>query len=182
MTTDDDNDDKTVQQLVDRAADLFVFAPIGLFFEVPSLLPKLAQQGRVQVRNARMFGEHAVRRGEARVRRHVGDLEEHATGVLRMFGVLPDEEPAAPAAEPRTDGPAGTEAPVTGNGDTPAPPVAAGPAADELAIPDYDSLSAPQVVMRLDGLTPDELEAVRAYESVHRGRKTILNKVAQLQA
>ena len=75
MTSDDDNDDKTVQQLVDRAADLFVFAPIGLFFEVPSLLHRLAQQGRVQVRNARMFGEHAVRRGEARVRRHVGDLE-----------------------------------------------------------------------------------------------------------
>ena len=35
---------------------------------------------------------------------------------------------------------------------------------------------------RLDGLEPDELEAVRAYESAHRGRKTILNKVAQIQA
>ena len=32
------------------------------------------------------------------------------------------------------------------------------------------------------GLTPDELEAVRRYESEHRGRKTILNKIAQLQA
>ena len=56
------------------------------------------------------------------------------------------------------------------------------PTVDELAIPDYDSLSASQVVTRLDGLTADELEAVRAYESANRGRKTILNKVAQLQA
>lgn len=56
------------------------------------------------------------------------------------------------------------------------------PAVDELAIPDYDSLSALQVVDRLPGLTAGELEAVRAYEAAHRGRKTILNKAAQLQA
>jgi hypothetical protein len=52
----------------------------------------------------------------------------------------------------------------------------------DLAITDYDSLSASQVVTRLPGLTRDELEAVRAYEAVHRGRKTILNKIAQLQS
>jgi hypothetical protein len=53
--------------------------------------------------------------------------------------------------------------------------------AAELAIPDYDSLSASHVVTRLPGLTLDELEAVRAYEVAHRGRKTILNKIVQLQ-
>ena len=37
------------------------------------------------------------------------------------------------------------------------------------------------MVTRLEGLTTDELEAVRAYEAANRGRKTILNKVAQLQ-
>jgi hypothetical protein len=56
----------------------------------------------------------------------------------------------------------------------------ASPPVDTLAIPDYDSLSALQVVDRLPGLTAPELEAVRAYESAHRGRKTILNKAAQL--
>ena len=65
---------------------------------------------------------------------------------------------------------------MAGNGE--APP---GPAVDDLSIPDYDSLSASQVVTRLEGLSPEELEAVRAYEATHRGRKTILNKVAQLQ-
>src|SRR5918995_1757355 len=56
---------------VDQAADLFVYAPIGLFFEAPSLLPKLAEQGRVHARNARLFGQFAVRQGEAEVRRRL---------------------------------------------------------------------------------------------------------------
>jgi hypothetical protein len=55
-------------------------------------------------------------------------------------------------------------------------------AAVTLAIPDYDSLSASQVMPRLSSLSPEELEAVRFYEEEHRGRKTILNKVAQIRA
>jgi hypothetical protein len=51
-----------------------------------------------------------------------------------------------------------------------------------LGIPDYDSLSASQVVPRLAGLSQDELEAVRAYETANRGRRTVLSKIAQLQA
>jgi hypothetical protein len=51
----------------------------------------------------------------------------------------------------------------------------------ELAIPGYDSLSASQVVQRLAGLAPPELEAVRTYEAAGRGRRTILTKIAQLQ-
>ena len=52
----------------------------------------------------------------------------------------------------------------------------------ELSIPGYDTLSASQVVQRLAGLSPDELEDVRDYESGTRGRRTILSKIAQLQA
>jgi hypothetical protein len=55
------------------------------------------------------------------------------------------------------------------------------PSVDGLAIPGYDSLSASQVVQRLAGLSPDELAAVGAYESTHRGRRTILTRVSQLQ-
>lgn len=177
------DDDKTpLDQLVDQAADLFVFAPIGLFFEGPSLLPKLAEQGRVHARNARLFGQFAVRHGEAELRRRVGDIEQQAEGVLRMFGVLPEDEPTAPAGQSAPDGARSVpvDEPVSGNGHVPAP-ATTGPDADELAIPDYDSLSASQVVTRLEGLTDTELEAVRSYESANRGRKTILNKVAQLQ-
>ena len=55
----------------------------------------------------------------------------------------------------------------------------AGPALN-LAIPEYDTLSASQVVRRLDGLGPDELDAVRRHESAGRMRRTILHRVEQL--
>lgn len=59
-------------------------------------------------------------------------------------------------------------------------PVAAAPTASTLPINDYDSLSASQVVTRLQGLPADQLEAVRAYEAATRRRATILNRVQQL--
>jgi hypothetical protein len=180
------DDDKTpIEQLAEGAADLFVYAPIGLFFEGPSLLPKLARQGRVHANNARLFGQFAVRHGEAAVRRRVGEIEQQAAGWLKLLGLAPHDDgpgatpgaaPAPPASRPQPAPATGLEG-VSGNGETPGVPDVA-----DLAIPDYDSLSASQVVTRLDGLGPQELEAIRAYEVAHRGRKTILNKVAQLQA
>jgi hypothetical protein len=58
----------------------------------------------------------------------------------------------------------------------------AGPVPDvgSLAIPDYDELSASQVVERLEGLDDESLDAIRRYEAAHRGRNTILGKIAQL--
>lgn len=162
------SDDKTP---VEQALDLMFYAPIGLLFEGPSLLPKLAEQGRVHVRNARFFGEFAAKQGSAELRRRLEDLEEQATGWLQLLGLLPsnDRDQAAPSAA------ATSRVADVVDLDRPAPDV------DTLAIPGYDSLSASQVVTRLPGLTSDELESVRAYEVGHRGRKTILNKVAQLQ-
>ncbi len=54
------------------------------------------------------------------------------------------------------------------------------PSVDALPIPDYDELSASQVVERLEGLDRESLDAIRAYETEHRGRNTILGKIAQL--
>ena len=181
--SDDDDDNKTpIDQLVEGVADLFVYAPIGLFFEGPSLLPKLARQGRVHANNARLFGQFAVKHGEAEVRRRVGDLEQQAAGLLKLLGLVeyePGDGGQGAATAPAPASPVGADrlAPVSGNGHSPRAPDVA-----DLAIPDYDSLSASQVVTRLDGLGAAELEAIRAYEAAHRGRKTILNKVAQLQA
>jgi len=55
-------------------------------------------------------------------------------------------------------------------------------AVQDLAIPDYDSLAASQVVPRLASLDPAELALVLTYEQSHRSRQTILNRVRQLQA
>ena len=56
------------------------------------------------------------------------------------------------------------------------------PPVDDLPIPGYDSLAASQVVPRLTTLSESELAAIGAYEAAHRGRRTILNRVTQLQA
>ena len=173
-----DNDERTP---ADQLADLLVYVPIGLFFEAPTLLPKLAEQGRVHTRNARLFGQFAVRQGEAEVRRRLAGLEEQTTGLLRALGVLPTDEvdrggDGSATREPRPSAGRPERRPATT-----VEPSDPGPNVSDLAITDYDSLSASQVVTRLPGLTLDELEAVRAYEAAHRGRKTILNKVAQLQ-
>jgi hypothetical protein len=86
--------------------------------------------------------------------------------------------------------PSGTSASGTSpSGTSPSGPSAPGVAGHpsgldpaELAIPGYDTLSASQIVQRLPGLSPDELEAVRLYELAGRSRKTVLLRVAQLKA
>lgn len=104
---------------------------------------------------------------------------------------VPPPAPVAAAAPTRASGPAGHAPPAaprkaTRPKATPRPAAAAkaaaAPAVGRLAIPDYDSLAASQVVARLAGLRPDELDAVALYESAHRGRKTVLGKIAQLKA
>jgi hypothetical protein len=62
-----------------------------------------------------------------------------------------------------------------------APDVAAHGRAD-LPIEDYESLASSQVVDRLPTLTPEELRAVQAFETAHRGRRTVLGRVEQLLA
>jgi hypothetical protein len=50
-----------------------------------------------------------------------------------------------------------------------------------LAIADYETLGAAKIVGRLGLLSPEELEDIRHYEELHRQRRTILGRIAQLQ-
>jgi hypothetical protein len=152
----------------EQLLDLLVYAPLGLLLEARDLLPKLAEKGRQrmggQVTVARMIGEMAVRQGQRRAESVVRRMREQQRGA------------GTPAASP---------SPTNGHGPTPAPPAPATaaptPDAAALAIPGYDTLSASQVVPRLEGLTPTELEAVRAYEVATRARKTVLTRIDQLR-
>lgn len=171
-----------VDEAVEHALDVFVYAPIGLLFEGASLLPLLVQKGKSQVSLARMMGKFAAKQGRREGEKLAGKLQEQAVELLGRFGGYT----AAPApVVPQPLVPAATPAPAA---PTPSPASSADQLAgadiepDTLAIPDYDGLSASHVVNRLAGLSQDELEAVRLYELSNRGRKTILSKVAQLQA
>jgi hypothetical protein len=116
------------------------------------LVPRFVDRSRRQLR----FVAHVADRLRCR--------EETSAGSIDVEGAADDV--AHPAAAPE-------RAPVRPR---------SGPDASQLAIPDYDSLAASQVLPRLEGLTPVELEAVRTYEAGHRGRRTILGRIGQLQA
>jgi hypothetical protein len=186
MSEPEDHPDEP--SLLSQVCDIVRYAPIAILLDGPGMLPKLAEQGKVHVGNARYLGRRAVREAEPALRRLAQGVGEQAGGLLQLVGLVPpadDEDRPAPRRSPVTTSTAdpGPTSPERGNGAAPADPApSAGPPAEELAIPDYESLSASHVVNRLPGLTPDELEAVRRYEAAHRSRKTILNKVAQLQA
>lgn len=164
-----------------QLCDIVRYAPIALLLDGPTLLPQLAEQGKQHVRNAQMLGKLALREGETRLRQQLDEVGPRVVDVLRLFGLAPEPPPDGDATDAAA---APVPSPVAVVEDEAEVPAAApvGPTVDELAIPDYESLSASQVVNRLPGLAADELEAVRRYEAAHRGRKTILNKVAQLQA
>ena len=150
---------------LEQALDLLVYAPLGLAVTARTQLPDMVAKGRAQIEGqvtvARFIGQFAVKQGKVEVEKR-----------LKVFSPAPEPEPApAPVVEP---GPVTAEtAPALAQ--APAPPAA------DLAIPGYDALSASQVVQRLAGLAPAELEQVRAYEAAKRGRKTVLTKITQLQ-
>lgn len=158
---------------LDQLVDLAVFAPIGLLMSLDEFVPQLVEKGHQHVQVARFFGRMAVRTGSEEAKRRFGEARPRrpAPGG-RTAGVAPLR--AVPDPVP-TGGSAGI-------GPQPEAPAEPAPPASSLGIPDYDVLSASQVVPRLPGLSADELDAVRRYEAANRGRKTILAKIAQLQA
>ena len=204
------SDDKNpLEQAVDQAMDTFVYAPIGLIFDGPALFPKLVEKGRNQVQVARMMGQMAVQMGQSEAEKRVGKAGSQLRESLAATGLLPSDAPSpksSPAAPATTDTTAAEE-PAAPKATAPAKASAkpstkratkakkgvkkaakraatkstSAPSVGSLGIPDYDSLSASQVVSRLRGLTPKDLDALRAYESATRARKTILNKITQLQ-
>jgi hypothetical protein len=182
---DDDTGDRPLNE---RILDVLVFVPAGIATSVVEELPKLAALGRerleVRVSSARSVGEFVVKASHDELRRrserllHRGQPASGTPAPSETEGpVRPAPGPTGVVPDPSSVGSVPTAAPApatptTGNGHV--PPVAT------LAIPGFDTLSASQVVQRLDGLTRGELVAVRAYESSTRGRRTILSRVDQL--
>jgi hypothetical protein len=174
---DEPHDEHTkATPLGERLWDLLVFVPAGIATSVVEDFPAMAERGRqklgLRVSSARAVGQFAVQAGQDQLRRRSGGRRTTVTGPV-SGGPAPD----GPAGDPG----AGSD---TGSPPTrPAPAVRAGgniPAVSTLSIPGFDTLSASQVVQRLDGLNRSELVSVRAYESSTRGRRTILSRVDQL--
>jgi hypothetical protein len=153
-----------------RALDFFVFAPVGLVLTVAEDLPNVIAKGRQRVEseisNARVVGKFFVAQSQ----------REIAQRLNALWGRGTPEAPTAPHQPERTAAQAPEAPPAT-------PKPAPDPAAEAIvhaALADYDTLSASQVVRRLESLGPDELRAVHRHEASHRNRRTILNRATQL--
>jgi hypothetical protein len=180
----------------ERALEVLVYAPVGLAMylrdTVPTFLNLFVSRGRSeigqrkhqaegQVSQAKALGEYAIGFGAPKVREQVEKgIAVALKGAETVLGGV--GEGGGPGPQPATS-------PTTHPSEPPVRPVeeeagreevGAKPSATTLDIPDYDELSASQVVERLDGLQPSELEAVRDYEEAHRARRTILFKIEQL--
>jgi hypothetical protein len=166
---------------IEQALDLFFYAPLGFLLNAQEVVPELIEKGHQQVVVARMFGKFAI---ESEAPKQIAELQKQVQKVAEQFTARAGgRRPSAPPASTTSSVPSsnGPSTPATQTSAPVARPPAHGPDAAGLAIVDYDSLSASQVVPRLEGLSDTELASVRDYEAAHRGRKTILNKIAQLQ-
>jgi hypothetical protein len=184
-----------------QALDALVYAPAGLVLTVLEDLPALTAKGRArigqQLRNAHAVGRLAVALGQqdlqrrfARPRPPTSEPGAEPTGAdLSAAGASEADRggPGEASGRPPVAG-AASAGPATGPPGPPVPPVRpapgdllgrSGPPVDA-AIPGYDTLSASQVVRRLDGLGTVELESVLRYETATRDRRTIVHRVQQL--
>ncbi len=170
---------------IERALELLVYAPIGAGLYLRDVAPPIVEtvvaRGRAEfdrrqtevqqhVTTARSLGQVALAFGLPKIR-------ERVEGMLGRRPSRPTASGRAPTAVVTPRPPAVSHLSVARDIDAPDTDA---PGSDDLPIPGYDALSASQVVERLTGLGRDELDAVHAYETAHRQRRTILGKIEQL--
>ena len=167
MSEDSDPDGGQSQKSpLRRSFDVCLVTPIGVAVSVVEEIPELLAEGRrrleLQLGNALFVGRFVVNQKQR-------ELSARLDALLGN-GAQQKVEDVDGAAEP-PPAPPGPE--------RPAPDPAAAAIVDG-ALADYDTLSASQVVRRLESLGPEELDAVRRYEASTRNRRTILNRAGQL--
>lgn len=180
--------------LPETLLDCLLYAPLGAALVAAEELSRLAERGRERFEQrvgvASSVGRFAVQGALSR-------LKAPRAASRRPVEVPPQPVSDAPAPiAGKTPGRV-TKVPST-KPPIPARPARSGPAAtsrspeasrlsadgsgEELPIPAYGTLAASQVVERLASLTPGELESVRRHESATRRRRTVLHRIAQLNA
>jgi hypothetical protein len=209
-TPDERDDDQPLsERFLDLFVFLPTGVAVTLAEELPRLAERGRERLGVQVNSARAVGRFVVHAGSHELKKRSEGLKRTSSADTGRTA-RPSAPPAATGTTagrpprlrsiprpPTVDSPAPVERPAPGPAVAPpettpsaattttasAPARPAGgnvPDVASLAIPGFDTLSASQVVQRLDGLGRSELVAVRAYETSRRGRRTILSRVDQL--
>ena len=188
-----------------RTLDLCFFAPVGAAVTLAEEMPELIEKGRrrveLQLGNAHVVGRFVVHKGRRDLAGRIEDILNNGVEAARAAveaekaaassarATAPDAPDAAGAAgaadtadaadeKAASDAPAARATPAAPVVHTPKPvPDPFAEATVQRALADYDTLSASQVVRRLENLGKEELGAVRRYEASHRNRRTILNRL-----
>lgn len=119
-------------------------------------VPAAFERVRREIALARFLGKLAVDQGVRELRSRLDDL---ATAAAPATEATPVES---------------VPEPTTAQSDR--------PGVDTLALADYDHLPASDIVAKLEGLEPDERDAIERYELAGRCRRTVLGKLDQLRA
>jgi hypothetical protein len=131
--------------------------------DLPGLIDKGRSRVEQEISNARVAGEYVVGRYQRRLSATLGSILHNGDPAATPTREEPDRGHAAPSAPATRPAPDAADAALVG-----------------AALADYDTLSASQVVRRLESLGAEELRAVQRYEAATRNRRTILNRAGQL--
>lgn len=168
--------DEIIRRTIDHCVRTPVTVAVNVVEELPDLLAKGRRRVEVHLGNALVVGRFVVTRGQQQVSARLEELfsspARTSLGRQGLSGRGGAERSGA--AAPGRGEAAGH--PHTGRPEV--DPAAAAIVAAALA--DYDTLSASQVVRRLESLGPEELRAVQRYEASTRNRRTILLRAGQL--
>ncbi len=154
---------------IEQLLDLFLYAPIGLMANGADALPELVKRGRTQATNARLVGQFALGATNTKARESIIDAEQHLNAFLKIV---------SESARPSTQTTVNIHAPDASAG--PESSAAKLASIDDL-IPNYDELTAAQVLPSLTGMSSEGLNRIETYERAQRSRKTILNRIRQLR-
>lgn len=157
-----------------------VFGIAGVVVEVQESLPKLVAKGKSTLEPklgmARFVGRFALNRLESEFQKRSDSTLDQITDLVSTLFGLSDEQyddaKSADAQSPANGGALLSERTVI----TPVP-AAKGGDADHLPIDGYRTLSAQQIIARLNSLNLSELDAIARYESKHRNRTSIMRSV-----
>lgn len=159
-----------VGELAHALVDLVVFVPLGFVKRARTLLPELAREGRSTAQSAQVIGKFVVpvlkKQGRRAVDRTLSDLGQRPKSTGRMGS---GARSGVGESTVNIAAPAGPGTPLSD----------AAPAGHE-PFPGYDHLGSAAVIARLGELDRGERGGVRAYEMLHRNRRTIVGRLDQL--
>lgn len=168
----------TLTQLLETG----LFGIAGVVAELQESFPKLVEKGRSSLEPklgmAKVVGQFAVARFENEFQKRTDSTVDQITDFVSLLFGQSRDSGQTQSYEDTTEASAEEERLTPGKARSNGFGGVKGTDADNLPIAGYRTLSAQQIIARLDSLNASELDQVEQYELNHRNRASILKSVA----